>query len=40
MIDGKFSITGNENCKIQEIKDVSGVCSFELAEEQQKGLNK
>ena len=40
MIDSKISITGNENCKIQEINEVSGVCSFELAKEQQKQLNK
>ena len=29
-----------EICQIQEINDVSGVCSFELAADQQKELNK
>ena len=35
-----FPFLEPEICQIQEINDVSGVCSFELAADQQKELNK
>ena len=35
-----FSFLEPEICKVQEINDVSGVCSFELAADQQQELNK